>query len=303
MQLKLSKKGMEAGFLVILIITIASFMLIAGVVMRFMSSAEDKEAEILCHDSIILRAQSVVNIDAPGADAEIKLVPPMCKTIDKKLKGDREKIKQQIADKIARCWWMFGEGKYEEILHGSKVKLLPEVFGFESLENKCFICYNLMIDPKEFDGDGISPDELMEYLYNTKSPYRNATYLNYLQESGGPGSLVFIVSGESGGWDSKIYPGNAYAISFAPKLKDAPSGWKGVLKIGGAVAGAVVIGVATGGTGWIAMSGAVAIGALGASGANNLKASIYSERDVSSIYIDDLKSAQQRCGSGDIAGE
>ncbi|MBI4983365.1 hypothetical protein HZC32_01870, partial [Candidatus Woesearchaeota archaeon] len=41
------KKGMEAGMLVAIIITLVSFVLIGGTVAKFMSSADDKEAEIL----------------------------------------------------------------------------------------------------------------------------------------------------------------------------------------------------------------------------------------------------------------
>ncbi|MBI4980020.1 hypothetical protein HZC30_00515 [Candidatus Woesearchaeota archaeon] len=328
MLFKLSKKGMEAGFLVVLIITIASFILIAGVVMRFMSSADDKEAEILCHDSVLMRAQSVVNIDTTLADAEIKIVPTMCKTIDKKIKGDREELKRQIADKMARCWWMFGEGKYEEILAGSNVDVLPSVFGTENQENQCFNCYNLMIDEDKIEGGSITGTEMNEFMYNEKYSRTNATYMEYIQSYGGPGRVVFTAA--------DISPREAYALSFLPKNKeyDEKSFWSGVGKV--VIGGAVVIGVAAGAVCIVSTAGictavvgplaAVATGTTGigltilaapttvavgtaaaaviaTTGYWDIMDGMYAEREVSSVYVGYLAVGEKMCGSGDIAGE
>ncbi len=315
---------MEAGFLVAIIITIASFMLIGGVVMRFMSSAEDKEAEILCHDSILMRAQSVVNVDAPGVDAEIKLIPPMCKTIDKKIKGNREELKRQIADKMARCWWMFGEGRYEEILHGSDVDV---IYDFGETKNKCFNCYMLMIAQDKIEGNPvIKGGEMTEFLSTEKYAKTNTTYLQYIQEQGGPGKVVFTAPA--------IIPRQAYAISMMPKNKDKSEFWEGVTEF--AIGGAIVIGVAAGAvcivstagicTAGVGLLGAVATGTTtvglgiiaapttaviiggGAAyttyaGYMNIMSSLYAEREVSSIYVGFSQVGEQMCGSGDIAGD
>ncbi len=180
MKLKFRKKAMTTNFLVALIITLVAFVLIAGTVFRFMSGAEDKEAEILCHDSIALRATSTIRMNSGGdqdwhdiISGQAKVVPVLCKTIDTKVKGSREEIKEIIAEKIARCWWMFGEGRYEEILDGSDVHLAPALLGMSNEENDCFNCYNLMIEVDDIDAgdDGYGPgpigqEELLNYMWN-----------------------------------------------------------------------------------------------------------------------------------------
>ncbi|HIJ11683.1 TPA: hypothetical protein HA278_06505, partial [Candidatus Woesearchaeota archaeon] len=50
--MKLHKKAIEAGFLVALIIVLTSFVLIAGTIFRFISTADDAQAEALCKDSL-----------------------------------------------------------------------------------------------------------------------------------------------------------------------------------------------------------------------------------------------------------
>ncbi len=232
-----------------LIITIISFMLIAGTVARFLSDADEKEAEVLCQSSIGLRARTAIQVNAEDDDdfdfvrAQLKAVPPLCKTIDKKVSGDREHIKKQIADKMARCWWMFGEGRYEEILKSSSLEVLPLVFGFEDTEKECFNCYTLLIDEEEIAGGPIAGEEMVRYLSTTKYPRagKDLTYLQYIQSFGGSGRVVFPAP--------HIEPGQAYSITFAPKNKEIPdgTGLKGLIQgVGGgtvAVAGAIVLGV------------------------------------------------------------
>ncbi|HLC71764.1 MAG TPA: hypothetical protein VJI32_07170 [Candidatus Nanoarchaeia archaeon] len=299
---------MTASFIIGMMITLVAFFLISGTLLRFASKSSDKEAELLCHNSIALRAQSALSLESSLADVEVKGVPALCKTVEKKISGDKEELMQQVADSMAKCWWMFGEGRYEEILSGGDLSLLWDVYSFNQVENQCFMCSTVLIDEDSIEGGSITPPEMKEFLLTKKYGRVNQTYIDYFQQGGGPGSVVFLVSGEgttreSTEWDPNLYPHNAYAISFMAKNKESQSGWKGALKITGAVGGAVVIGFATGGAGWFAYGGAVALSLLGVSGINDAKSAIYGERDVSSIYIDDLRSAQNRCGSGDLAGE
>ncbi|PIZ51465.1 hypothetical protein COY27_03680 [Candidatus Woesearchaeota archaeon CG_4_10_14_0_2_um_filter_33_13] len=184
----LNKKGMTASFLVGLIITIVSFMIIANVIFQFLGSAEDKEAELLCHDSLALRASTTIQLNQ-GKDQDwhdllsgnVKMSPVLCKTIDIKLKGTREEIKRAFAEKIARCWWMFGEGRYEEILDTGDLNVAPFFLGVHNEPNQCFNCYNIMIDQDEIVGDDevkcatedcpISPQELLRFMWD-KSPLK-----------------------------------------------------------------------------------------------------------------------------------
>lgn len=324
LKMRLNKKAVAAGFLVTIIITVAAFALIAGTLARFMSTFDDTITEDNCRTSIALRAVTVVQINK-GQDSDwhdlvsgqLKAVPPVCKTIDKKINGNRELIKKQFADKMARCWWMFGEGRYDEILHGSDVEALPIMFGFEHSENECFNCYSMIMDMDEEElsdeGGPIDVREMERFLYNQKYPkLKDTTYLDYIQSFGGPGKVVFTVP--------SFEAGQAYAISMVPKNKAESSFWKGAAQyatgvvVVGAVVGAGVCIVATSGACAalvVPLATAAKVGAAGAavggytvySGYQNMAAEMFAERDTSMIVVDFLEGAQQRCGSGDIAGE
>ncbi len=338
--IKLSKKGMTANFLVSIIITLVAFLLLSATIVKFMSGQDEKGKENACHTSIALRAQTVFNLNPEKNNdkfdlikAKIKVIPPVCETIDKEVKGKREKVKQVVADKIARCWWMFGEGRYEETLHGSSIQLLPDIFGFEELENKCFNCYTILVDKEAMKNEPpISGEEMIDYLNTKKHPQvKDKTYLEYIQSYGGPGRVVFSAP--------YIIPGEAYSISMMPKLKDIDEEsafWEGVGKI--AIGTTVVLGVALGTvcivstaglctavvgplaavatTGTLAGLGIIAIGAkatvliaggaayMAYSGYMDVMSSLYKEeRYISSVYFGFLEVGQQMCGSGDIRGQ
>lgn len=247
---------MEASFLVVIIITLVAFFIISTVIYRFLAKAEEKEAEILCHDSIAMRASTALQInmgkEADDSDfdliqATLKTAPVLCKTIDKKVKGDKQEVMKAVADKIARCWWMFGEGRYEEILQGGEFHFAPAILGMDNEENKCFNCYNLMIDEDDIEGGSIAYSELVDYMWNTpylKRVYKckegegckectinadcgegvechkghcdqiqSINYFQYIQSYGGPGMFVNIVEGS-------IQPRHAYAVSMLPKTRE-----------------------------------------------------------------------------------
>lgn len=313
-----SKKGLTASFIVGMMITIIAFVLISGVLIRFMSESEGKEAEILCHDSIALRAQSVVQIEHGLANVEIKGVPVLCETSDKKIEGTREDIKRQIADSMARCWWMFGEGRYPEILEGSDIDLLPSLLGTEELQNQCFNCYTLLIDEAEIQGGPIPSTEMGDFLANEIYAPRNVTYLQYIQEFGGPG-VAGILSGT-------IQAREAYTISIMPVVKEEGSTnwvkWIGVGVVGGiGLVCTVTTAGLCGAPAVAAVSGAAGTAAAGAltyelvdgryaddpgffaNYANGIPLEeLFREREVSSVYLANLQLGQQMCGSGDISG-
>ncbi len=312
----MSRKGMEAGQLVIIIVVIVSFMLIAGVVTRWLSRADDTEAERLCHDSVALRVSTALRINPQGkSDDEyfqaIKAqltTPLLCKTIDTKARGTKNDVMKTIADKMAQCWWLFGQGKYEDLLSGSKIQVLPSLFGFDDYTNKCFNCYTILTEEIN-DAPEITPQEFMTFLLTEKYSKSKTTYLDYIQKSGGPGRVGYLVVNEESKEAEGILPHQAYSISMMPKLpKTDKSMFRGGTKIVGSLAGAggaFVLGAAVSGpVGWgIIAIGAIAAQLVGTSGINDIKNALYGERDVSSIYFNTLKEAQQQCGSGDLAGE
>ncbi len=308
--MKFNKKAMTAEFLVALIITLFAGGLIIGTAYSKLAKADEKQAEVICQESIAARATLAlqVNTKESGAskliEARVKAIPPLCKTIDKKITGSREEIKKQMADKLARCWWMFGEGRYDEILHGSDVKILPAVLGMSNEPSKCFNCYNLLIDQDEIPDDEIHTGnltvaEFIDYLWT--EPYKkkalscggadcvsctknsdcasdaqcdngkcqiiqSLNYIQYIQQYGGPGMLVTMMP--------DIKPHQGYALSILPKTEEQErtnfAKWIGFTGLGVAFGGAVVCTYLSGGVCapllMKVLAGAAAVGKVGAVG-------------------------------------
>ena len=295
------KKGIAAEQLVVIIIVIAAFMLIAGVVTRALAKADDKQAENLCRDSIAIRAATSISTDGTFVKGEAKLAPVLCKTIDKKVSGDREEIKQQIANSLARCWWMFGEGRYEQILDNGAVA--PAFYSLDKTENDCFVCYAELI--KEDSFETITTEEFYRYLSKTNYPsVKDTTYLDYIQKYRGPGAVVLF---------SNIEAQKAYGISFLSKNKKSEgtplSGVEKALAGTGIAAGT---GAALGAAGCVAsgicvvlaVGGGLLAAAVAVAGIQDIMVPFFkTERDISMVMLSDSKTAQQRCFKGDIAGE
>lgn len=287
-----TKKGMSASFLVGIIITLAAFMIIAIAIKGFMEKAEPKEAEMACQGSVALRAAAAI-----GGEVEVKLAPVLCKTIDKKIEGDKEEIKRQLADLMARCWWMFNAGRTQDLFAN-----IPGLGG----KNKGFVCYTAIVEENKDFKEGDSIKDFDEFLRETDHPkLKDVTYLKYFQyEGGGPGRvLMFLPNGE-------IKPDHAFEIAFIEKRGEA-NAWMGKLLTGaGAVAGAtgiIVLAIGTGGLGVIALTvGGIAAAVTGASISFD---ELFKERDVSTIMLLDMENQNIReefhknVFTGDIAGE
>ena len=314
---------MEAGFLVAIIIVIVSFVLISGVIYRWYGKAEDTAAEQLCHDSISFRAATALNVNENSQDyiqtVKAKLnAPVLCKTIDKKVKATtKEKVMGELAEKMARCWWMFGEGRYEQILHNSKI--LPAIYNLDyEAENKCFLCYAEVTGADEFtDKEGnpskaITTEEFLTFLSNHNySKVKQKSYLDYIQTYGGPGALMLL---------NNIEPGKAYGISFLAKNKETTNSFKsyleGTLKGVSGVALSLFAGGVVAGAGTACVVSGVCLLVVGASfalavplvgsAADDLRiVELFhgaAERDVSIVELHDLESAQRLCFKGDLGG-
>ncbi|MBT4604500.1 hypothetical protein HOC01_02580 [archaeon] len=332
-----SKKGMTGSVLIGMMITLIAFVLVSGTLMRFMSESNDIAAEVLCHESNALRAQSAVRLESMGVDVEAKLAPSLCKNIVKKVSGERDEIMREFADSMASCWWMFGEGKYEELLHDTDINAF---FDISNTENMCFNCYTILVDEKEIEGGYIAQEEFEEFLREETYSKSNTSYLDYLQSSGGPGRAIVTAPA--------IIPREAYSISFMPKNKESSSEFwfgvaetvgtvalvyvgVGVVVTGGVIAGACIVGTggicaggiaaaATAGEAvFIASSslavakgglivGGVALGAsayTGSAAYNDLVDTVFdeTERDVSTVSLNFLTIGEEKCGSEDIAGK
>ena len=286
-----SKKGLGMEFIITTSLVLISFFLIIALFGRFASQTNDLEAELLCQTSIAQRARTALNIDkdiSAGSEglslfkAQVKVIPPLCRTIDKKVSGSREQVLRQVADSMARCWWMFGEGRYDELLKNVKADFLPDVLGFEDLSptlnskdaNQCFNCYTILVNQDEISGGPIEANEITDYLRTKTYAKVNKTYLDYIQGFGGPGRIALAVP--------DISPRQAYTISMMPKNRGVSTFWKGVIQ---QAAGTLTANVY-----------------LLYAGQQNILADAFKERDVSSIYLSSLEDGQKRCGEGDIAG-
>jgi len=298
----LNKKAVAVNVLVITITSLLFLIIVGTVIKNIDTNLEEKELEILCEQTVSYRATTAIQIneDEGSAKSKFKLIqatlkgsPVLCQTIDKKIKGDREEILEQVSDKMAKCWWMFGEGNYEEILHGSSVDVLPFIFGTDEYQNGCFDCYNIIIDQDNIKGGDITSEELMDFVSTETYSNSNMTYLEYIQSYGGPGRLVLMAP-------EGIKADNVYTISMAPKNKeiDESAIWKGVGKIAGGIVGAVILGAVTGGVGWIVVGGVLVATGVTYTGWNDIKAALMSEREVSSIYFTHLNTGDNFCGTG-----
>ncbi len=282
MQLIKSKRGLGMEFIITASLLLISFFLIVGLLGRFSSRTNDLEAELLCQTSVAQRAKTALNIGKISAGSEgsslfqsqTKTIPALCRTIDKKVSGSREQILRQVADSMARCWWMFGEGRYDDILDDVDVDLFPSVLGLEDYgQNQCFNCYTILVDQDEISGGAITGEEINDYL--TKNVYAkvNKTYLNYIQGYKGPGRIVLTVP--------DLQPRQAYTISMVPKKEKGSKFWSDVL-------------LSSSGVGHVYLLYDEYQTRIGEA---------YNEVDVSSIFLGPLEKAQDLCGEGDIAGQ
>lgn len=266
----------------IIISVLVGFVLIAMVIFGFQSKAEAKQKELLCKESIDWRAATTIN--AGGTD--MRLMPPLCDTIDVEVTGSREEIKDQMAFLMSRCWYMFGEGKYEELLDND-IGGIRSVFAFDKVGNDCFLCYTAVIDQKKIDGGIISAKEMYDYLKDTDHrQIKGTTYLDYIQSNGGPG-LAVVTDG--------IGAREAYGIVFMSKNKEmeGDSGWAYLATAAAGIGvtlcvASVICGGAVAVAGTIAAAATTLVASYGAY--TQFKAEYYGgDRDVSAITFDHIK--------------
>lgn len=299
-----SKKAVAhtSEYLVGIIIVLVSF----GIALYLVSQAAPEEetiSEAACHTSVATRAAFTINLK----EGVIRS-PLGCKTIPKPIEEDKQETMKQLADAMARCWWMFNEGKYEEILREGISGILPEF----KTKNDCFVCYAVTLKPNsEFkEGEKITLEEMQEFIMAEENKYENAdkNYLDYIQTNGRGRVLIFGRTGKEkdSGETFTLKSGSAYGISFASKnpkttFEEVVGKLKGIgegaimIVIGGVLVKTKVgafIGkpLVMGGVGLIVLEA----GFLG----EDIIKTLMTERDVSSIYLTDLKTAQQYCFEG-----
>ena len=165
--------------IVILIIVITSFAIVLFLLFRLnLGETSDKQ---ICYNSVVLKSKgslgakldcktNYVCISGGGKCEEI--TPTITIKVDI---NNKEEIMKAIADEMADCWWMFGEGKFN---------YLGEDFGGKT---SCAICSVIMFDNKILDlilekPFTITYREFYEYLNSIKKD-ETQTYFTYLYSS------------------------------------------------------------------------------------------------------------------------
>jgi hypothetical protein len=160
------KGGLPVAFLVGLMITLVSFALILGTILRFYGQEDCTNLEKTCKETLAISAATSKSIGG----VELFSFPKVCKTCDVHLKEEKEKVLGEIGNRIDRCWWMFQEGKVSEILG-------KDVFPGK---NRCFICSTFSYS----EGESISKPELLTYLKERQSLQVKGNTLDYIQKRG-----------------------------------------------------------------------------------------------------------------------
>jgi hypothetical protein len=171
--------------IVVLIILLVSFVIILYFLFR-LNLGKQSDSQI-CHNSIVMRGSSVVPTDAVPLKCSRSYV---CITKDGSCEGmtkpEVEKVKTEeeiyniLAEKMADCWWMFGEGKVNYVTNTMQKN------------NYCSICSQVLFDDSLneienekgeniFSSGQISKDSFYEYLSETKVPDTETTYLQYFR--------------------------------------------------------------------------------------------------------------------------
>lgn len=177
MKIKNLRGELTTQQIVLLIILITSFVIILFFFFR-LNLGEDTDKE-LCRNSVVLKGSSVFpsgsislncyrNYECLTEDGTCEgITSPEVEKVD-----NLDDIYQKLAEDMASCWWMFGEGKIDYIGEGF------------TKNNYCSICSQILFDDslKNIKGveDGkISKDQLYDYLATTEMPGKDIKYAEY----------------------------------------------------------------------------------------------------------------------------
>lgn len=268
-----NKKGeITTQQVVLLIILIASFAVILFFIFRLnLGKTSDKE---ICHNSVLARGSQVV----PGES-----IPLNCKTsyvcitednscekmsgnFEKKKVSSENEVYEVLANEMADCWWMFGEGELNYV----NKELFSQMY--------CSLCSQIAFDDSmtEIFSDGeIDQKQLYDYLINTQIPEKEISYFEYLEGFKVTSEELGNYLSSSGSQFGKINFDKYYYVLTGVKSKSGVLLWTAG---GAAVVGAALV-VFSGGLGLIAIGGAVAGGFAG----NFIGTTVISDSD--SVFI------------------
>lgn len=180
-----NKAELTTQQIVTMIILIASFAIL--LLFYFNLNLGDASKKDICHDSVIKQGSLAKNAFKGGSlDCRTEYVcisgGEDCEdfgadtTIEIDAKNESE-FYRAVAEEMANCWWMFGEGKID--YSGAN---------FLGSGSYCSICSVLAFDEeikKNIESNGVFIyDDFLKYLDENKMQGSSKTYLNYLTSHG-----------------------------------------------------------------------------------------------------------------------
>jgi len=247
--------------IVLLIILIASFAVILFFLFR-LNLGKTTDAET-CHNSIVQRGSGVLPKESIPLNCKTQYV---CLTKDgtceKMTSPQIEKVKTidevygVLANQMADCWWMFGEGKLNYI----QSDFQPELY--------CSICSQVAFD-KSIDflpNNQIDKKEFYNYLSNTKMSGKDISYLEYLAGLKNSQTIEDTLRQSNSQFGKPIQIDKQYYVMMGILSKVGLEKWGGVGAAGGAATtiGAILLTVGTGGLALIPIGiGTVVGGGIG----------------------------------------
>lgn len=171
--------------IIILIIIIISFVVL--LYFLFLLNPDETSSKQICYNSVILLSKSdslVGNLDCKtnylcisGGNSCTSFNPTGTIKVDA---SKKDEILKAIADEMADCWWMFGEGERKYVSAG----LIEE--GKEVISSNapyhCAICSQIKFDKKIQDNiKTITYSELADYMKTSQTSHdSSSSYLKYL---------------------------------------------------------------------------------------------------------------------------
>ena len=165
------RKAELSGTLIGIIAAVAAGLVIIGVLIPSLLNSQEGQAEKLCKTSVAIRAVTALK----ARSGELQTSPLLCKTLTATIKEDQEKVSREIANRMAKCWNMFGAGAYENSVFDTL-----NIFGGGK---GCFTCYVLAVEEtrgfKE-GTDNIPAEDFVDFLRTAKYPANSdQTYFQY----------------------------------------------------------------------------------------------------------------------------
>jgi len=247
--IKLDRKAeLTTQQIVTIIILIVSFGVILFFLFRLnLGSTSDSE---ICHNSVVLKGKSTL---AGSLDCKTDYIcitsdgtcEKMTKPKIEEVKSDKD-VYKILADNMADCWWMFGEGKIDYV--GDDIT--PNLY--------CSICSQIAFDNSlksdVFRSGEINKAALFDFMSENNVSGKKISYSNYLSDFG---SNQYVKSNYDVG---TINLDSQYYLFTGIFSGVSASKWVG----GGAATGALTLAVLTASTGiGLPVSAVIILGGAG----------------------------------------